>query len=138
MSDFESAGDVPRNLLHRLASIGGALLGAFLVAGALGHFTAIWPVLSTDGSRFDLLLPGLMLMTTGLLDIALCQPLWKGTSWSLKLALGANACTTMYLAYLLNQGVPDHPIGAFLALVSSYVILLAAIRVGLVWPANAA
>ncbi len=138
MSGFDSVSHTPRNLLHRLASVGGALLGVFLVAGALGHFTAIWPAISSDGSRFDLLLPGLVLMTTGLFNIALCQVLWKGISWSLKLVLGANACTAIYLAYLLNHGVPDHPIGFFLALVSSHVVLLAAIRVGLVWPANAA
>lgn len=136
MSDSKLMTRVSPNSLHRLASVGGALLGLFLLAGAFGHFTAVWPAIASDNNRFTLLLPGLMLTTTGLLNIALCRLLWVGTTWSLNLALVVNVCTAMYLAYLLGQVVPDHPIGIFLAMVSSYVVLLAAIRAGLVWPAN--
>lgn len=129
-----------RNSLHRLASGGGVLLGVFLLTGAFGHFVAVWPafnagVIASDNSRVALLLPGLMLAATGLLNIGLCRALWTGTMWSLQLALLFNGVTAVYLAYLLIHGVPDHPIGLFLALVSSYVLVLGAIRVGLVWPA---
>ncbi|MCO1335983.1 hypothetical protein MO867_16760 [Microbulbifer sp. OS29] len=42
-----------------------------------------------------------------------------------------------YLLYLMICGVPNHPIGVFLALEMSFVILLVGMRVGLVWPAVA-
>lgn len=131
----------PRNSLWSLASGGGLLLGLFLLFAAYGHFTAVWPAIdsgtgSSGSSRFSLLLPGLFLVITGLIDIGLCRVLWIGMRWALHLALVFNVLAAMYLAYLLlSQGAPDHPIGPFVGLVSSYIILLAAIRLGLVWPA---
>ena len=130
-----------RNSLYSLASGGGLLLGLFLLAAAYGHFTAVLPALENaadplDSSRFYLLLPGLLLVTTGLINIGLCRVLWIGMRWALHLALVSNVLAAMYLAYLLlGQSVPNHPIGMFVAMVSSYIILLVAIRIGLVWPA---
>jgi hypothetical protein len=128
------------NSLHRLASAGAILLGVFLLAGASGHFAAVWPTLqsgmtASGSGRLALLLPGLMLMTTGLINIALCRALWTGTVWAQQLALLFNGITAVYLAYLLHSGVPDHPIGLFLAVVCSDLIVLGALRMGLVWPA---
>ena len=100
---------------------------------------AVWPVIggavdAPAGSRVTLLLPGLILATTGLVNIGLCRMLWPGVTWSVNVALVFNAVTTLYLVHLLRQGVPEHPIGIFLAMVSSYLVLLSAIRAGLVWP----
>ncbi len=137
---FDPGTQPARNSLHRLASAGGVMLGVFLLAGASGHFVAVWPafkdaMIASDNSRVAPLLPGLILAATGLTNIGLCKALWSGTRWSLQLALLFNGGTAMYLAYLLSLGVPGHPIGVFLALVSSYFVVLGAIRVGLVWPA---
>lgn len=130
------------NALYRIASVGGLLMGLFLMSAAYGHFVAVWPVIdgssdSSQSSRLSLLLPGLLLVTTALINIGLCRVLWIGMRWALHLALVFNVLAAMYLIYLLlGQAVPDHPIGPFVALVSSYIILLAAIRLGLVWPAS--
>jgi hypothetical protein len=130
-----------RNALYNLASGGGFLLGFFLLAAAYGHFSAVWPAIesatgSSGGGRFPLLLPGLLLAMTGLINIGLCRVLWIGIRWALQLSLVINLLAAMYFAYLLlGQVAPNHPIGMFVALVSSYIILLAAIRIGLVWPA---
>lgn len=132
---------LPRNSLWGIASVGGLLLGFFLLAAAYGHFAAVWPTIDSGTapsykSRFSMLLPGLLLVITGLIDIGLCRVLWVGMRWALQLALVFNVLAAIYLTYLLlSQAAPDHPIGPFVALVSSYIILLAAIRLGLVWPA---
>lgn len=132
----------PRNTLHSLVAVGGVLLGVFLLAGAYGHFAAIWPTLgdaarASLGERFGLLKPGLILLAAGLVDIGVCQALWKARNWALQLALAVNVVVMIYLGWLLAKGVPGHPIGLFLGLVSSYVVLLLAIRAGLVWPTPA-
>ncbi|MFK8030488.1 MAG: hypothetical protein AB8G18_09635 [Gammaproteobacteria bacterium] len=137
----ESLGTSSRNSLYSLAAAGGALLGLFLVGAAGGHFTAVWPAVGSGselsaGSRFALLLPGLILALTGLVNIVLCRVLWMGVSWALILVLLCNSLAVMYLVYLmLSEVAPNHPIGIFTALVSSYVVLLVALRMGLVWPA---
>ena len=141
MSVSDPGSPSPRNSLYSLASVGGVLLGAFLLAGASGHFAAVWPVLAGETNlsadqRFSLVLPGVVLLASGLIDIGLCRALWTGTSWALALALAVTVVAAIYFGYLLNRGVPDHPIGVFLALVSSYVLLLGAIRLGLTWPAD--
>ena len=131
---------VPRNALYPLASGGGVLLGLFLLGAAYGHFSAVWPVIAgseapPNSSRLSLLLPGLLLATIGLINIGLCRHLWAGKRWALHLALVLNVLAGMYLVYLLlSQAVPNHPIGIFVALVSSYLIMLAVIRLGLIWP----
>lgn len=129
-----------RNSLNGLASVGGVLLGVFLLAGAFGHFASVWS--TTDGQfgissapPFPLLFPGLLLLLSGSINICLCRALWTGARWALHSALAVNLLTAVYLGYLLDQGVPGHPIGLFLALVSSQILLLAAIRSGLIWPA---
>ncbi len=141
VSDFDKRPS--RNSLYSLAAIGGVLLGLFLIAAAYGHLSAVWPSIdsgmsASGNSRFVLLLPGLLLATTGLINIGLCRVLWIGMSWALQLALVSNVLAGAYFTYLLlSQEVPDHPIGHFVAMVSSYIILLGAIRFGLVWPAAA-
>ncbi len=71
---FDPGSQSSRNSLYSLASVGGVLLGFFLLAAAYGHFAAVWPAIdseaaASDYSRFALLLPGLILATTGLIDI---------------------------------------------------------------------
>ena len=140
---FDSNQQASRNSLYSLASVGGTLLGFFLLMAAYGHFAAVWPVIdkgmsASDNNPLVLLSPGLILATTGLINLGLCRALWMGVGWALQLALVFNGLAAMYLTYLLlGQSVPDHPIGIFVALVSSYIILLGAIRIGLVWPAIA-
>jgi hypothetical protein len=140
---FDLDHQTSRNSLYSLASVGGVLLGFFLLMAAYGHFAAVWPAIdngmsASGNSRFVLLLPGLILSTTGLINIGLCRVLWIGMGWALQLALVFNGLAAMYLTYLLlNQSAPDHPFGPFVALVSSYLILLGSIRFGLVWPAIA-
>lgn len=130
----------PKNSLYNVASVGGVLLGAFLLAGAYGHFAAVWPTVveaTAAGRRVALLFPGTVLLVTGLINIALCMALWKGKRRPLPLALVLNTLVMVYLGYLLYRNVaPDHPIGVFLALVTSYVLLLSAIKAGLTWPAT--
>jgi len=141
MSVFNSVNQSTRNSLYSLASVGGALLGIFLIGGAYGHFAAVWPAADdaihvADKNRFALLLPGLVLVVTGLINVGLCRVLWTGVSWSVQLALFINLFASIYLAYLMSTDIPNHPIGLFLALVSSQGLLLCAIRFGLVWPAT--
>ncbi len=142
MSGSSPEGLPTRNSLHSLASVFGVLLGAFLLAGAYGHFEAVWPIVDGGAEperRVALLLPGAVLLFTGLLNIGLCRALWTGAGWALLLALAANSLAVLYLGFLLYQSVvPDHPIGTFLALVSSFVLILAALRAGLTWPATGA
>ena len=137
VSDLPAAS--PRNALYTLAAIGGALLGLLLIAAAYGHFSAVWPKIdagTTDASksRFVLLLPGLVLAITGLVDIALGRALGVGMRRALRVVLICNVLAALYLTYLLNAGVPDHPIGFFTTLLWCYVIVLGALQAGLVWP----
>lgn len=130
-----------RNLLYNLAAIGGVFLAFFLLLGAYGHFAAVLPAMGSEsntsiGPELVLLLPGLLLLVTGILNVALCTFLWNGKQWSLQLALLGNGLTLAYLAYLLWTEVPNHPIGLFLAMVTCYVVLLGATRFGLVWPSR--
>jgi hypothetical protein len=130
----------PKNSLYNLAAVGGALLGALLLLGAYGHFAAVWPMINDEpdtNRRIALLFPGAALLATGLIDIALLIPLWKGKRRPLLLALVLNTLAMVYFGYLLYLNVaPDHPIGVFLALVASYVLLLSVIKAGLTWPAT--
>ncbi len=138
--DFNASKSSPDNSLFRLTSVVGAFLGLSLLAAAYGHFAAVWPAIDAGSgesakSRFLLLLPGLVLTINGLINIVVCRALWLCMNWALNTALVFNAMTTIYLLHLLVHGVPDHPIGFFVALVLSVLVLLIAIRMGLVWPA---
>lgn len=130
-----------RNALYNLAAGGAVLLGAFLTLGAYGHFAAVWAQMMGEDTalqrRFLLMLPGAMLAGTAVLNILLSKPLWQARGYALTVTLAGNLLTTVYLIYLLIRSVPGHPIGTFLALEMSYVILLAGIRAGLAWPAVA-
>ena len=141
MSVSEAGNESQRNSLYSIAAVGGILLGAFLLAGAYGHFAAVWPGVTGEPDaatreRFSLLFPGIVLAATGVVNVALCRALWTGTYWALQLALAMNLLAAVYLGYLLTRGVPGHPIGEFLAVVLSYVVLLGAIRMGLIWPGS--
>jgi len=140
MSASEKTFPVTRNALYSLAAAGAVLLGLFLLAGAGGHIVAVWPSLDaaanpTPGNPVTLLLPGGVLATTGVLNLGLSAPLWKGNRRALNWALACNIVAAAYCGWLLLRGVPDHPIGLFLAVTSSEVLLLSAVRAGLVWPA---
>ena len=141
MSVSDLVAQSARNALYQVAAGVGVLLGLLLLAGASGHFTAVWPALDPAATpsprdRFALLLPGAILLTSGVVNVALCRALWIGRRWSVTIAMAANVLAMIYFAYLFNRGVPDHPIGVFLASVASFVILLCGIRLGLTWPAK--
>lgn len=127
------------NNLYNLAALCALLLGALLTLGAYGHFGAVWAQVMGDETalqrRLLLILPGTMLAATAALNILLCKPLWQARAYALNITLAGNLLTMTYLIYLLTRGVPGHPIGIFLTLEISFVILLVGIRAGLVWPA---
>ncbi|UHQ55794.1 hypothetical protein [Microbulbifer sp. YPW16] len=141
MSDSDSRQDLQRNSLYSLAAVGAVLLGALLTLGAYGHFAAVWgQMISEDTAlprRLLLMLPGVTLAGAAVLNILLSKPLWQARGYALTATLVGNLVATAYLVYLLVRGVPGHPIGIFLALEMSLVILLVSIRAGLVWPALA-
>ncbi|WP_299948526.1 hypothetical protein [uncultured Microbulbifer sp.] len=130
-----------RNALYRLAAGSAVLLGLFLILGAHGHVVAIWPMVIDESTviprRLLLMLPGVMLIGTAVLNILLCKPLWQERGHALNVMLAGNLFAMSYLVYLMIRDVPNHPVGAFLTLEMSYVILLVGIRVDLVWPATA-
>ncbi|WP_444913589.1 hypothetical protein [Microbulbifer sp. TRSA007] len=141
MSASRSKPALQRNALYRLAACGTVVLGLFLFLGAQGHFVAIWPLVTSDGiglfRRLLLMLPGVMLAGTAVLNLLLCKPLWQERRYALNVTLAVNLLTTSYLFYLMIRGVPNHPIGIFLALEMSFVLLLLVTRTGLVWPMSA-
>ncbi|SDZ79675.1 hypothetical protein [Microbulbifer marinus] len=141
MSASSSSPGLQQNALYKVAAAGAVLLSVLLTLGANGHFVAIWAqVMSEDTAlprRLLLMLPGAMLAGTAALNILLSKPLWQARGYALSITLAGNLLATLYLIYLMIQGVPDHPIGVFLALEMSFVILLVVIRAGLVWPAAA-
>ena len=140
MSVSSSSGGLQRNNLYNLAAVGALLLGALLTLGANGHFVAVWAQITDEEAapwrRLLLMLPGVVLAGTAALNVLLSKPLWQARSYALTATLAGNLLAMLYLIYLIIQGVPDHPIGVFLALEMSFVILLVAIRAGLVWPAT--
>ncbi|WGL17217.1 hypothetical protein PVT68_02690 [Microbulbifer bruguierae] len=141
MSVSNSSAALPHNALYKLAAAGALLLGVLLILGAYGHFVAVWSAITGEETGFLrrvlLMLPGAMLASTAALNILFTKPLWQARGYALTITLAGNLLTMLYLIYLMIQGVPDHPIGVFLALEMSQVILLVAIRAGLVWPAAA-
>lgn len=122
--------------LNHLATVGGIAVGSLLIAGAFGHFAAIWDRLAE--SRLALLTPGVLLALTGSINLLLTLAIWRGKRWSVVLALLANTIAAGYFASLLYSGVENHPIGLFLAVTSSYMLVLGAICMGLTWPARSA
>ncbi len=126
------------NDLYRLAAVTGLLLGSFLLAGASGHLIAVWPILPLESGEisaqvWSLLFPGLVLACGCIANLTLTIGLWRGRSRAMYASLSFNAVCAIYLAFLLAKGVPGHPIGKFLTLVSCQVLLLSAIAAGLVW-----
>ena len=75
-----------------------------------------------------------MLTTAALVNVLMCCPLWLGRLWAKRLALIINATAALYFAHLLRSGISGHPIGLFLALVTSQTIVHAALKSGLAWP----
>ncbi|MEM1439637.1 MAG: hypothetical protein AAF545_00370 [Pseudomonadota bacterium] len=131
----------PRNALYPVAAVCGLLMGALLLAGAWGHFAATWPVLNGEPQpvlreRLAIMLPGVILLVSGMINVAVCAVLWLGKRWSLQLAIAANLIAVGYFAYLFSRGVPGHPIGLFLGFTTSYLMLLTGLRLGLTWPAT--
>ena len=127
------------NDLYRLVAVSSVLVGLFFAAGASGHIVAVWPMVVGETNDFYtqrqvLLLPGFVLATSCLVNFCACWPLWQGKRWALHLALIINLLASLYLGYLLHRGIPDHPIAVFLAVASTQVILLGAIKAGFIWP----
>lgn len=134
---------VQRNLLYNLCAIGAVAVGVFLLLGAWGHFEAVLPLLRGDAagagqSAFALLLPSVLLAVGGVLNGVLCKVLWDGRRSAVDFALVLNLLLLGYLAWLLWVGVPGHPVATFAGVVAGNIVLLAATRLGLVWPATAA
>jgi len=124
--------DNVENGLDRLSAAGSAVLGFFLLAGGAGHLTAVWPDATGQGSMLALV-PGLLLLAAAVFNLAAGVWLWRGrTGWQWA-TLAANGVLAVYLARLLMTGIPDHPIGAFLVLVCSQLIVLGALLAGLQW-----
>lgn len=131
MSATEMRGDV-ENGLDRLGAAGSAVLGLFLLAGGAGHVAAVWPAATGQGSML-VLVPGLLLLAAAVFNLAAGVWLWRGqTGWQWA-ALAVNGVLAVYLATVLLTGVPDHPIGAFLVVVCSQMIVLGALLAGLQW-----
>ena len=137
MSATDHSPTLPRNDLYRIAAVWGVLVGALFLAGAGGHVVAIWLDLDhfMQISTMILLLPSVLLATTGLINIAVCRSVWRAAAISMRVVLVSNFLLAGYLVYLFHYGPVDHPIGFFLALSSCYCLLLAAIQLGLRWPA---
>ncbi|WP_237064848.1 hypothetical protein [Microbulbifer guangxiensis] len=139
MSASSASQDLQRNALYNLAAVGALLLGILLTLGAYGHFVAIWAKMMSEDTallhRLLLMLPGAVLAGTAALNLLFSKPLWQARTYALTVILAGNLLAMLYLIYLIIQGVPDHPIGVFLALEMSFVILLVSLRAGLKWPA---
>lgn len=143
MSVSSPAAAIPSNGLYRIAALSSVFVGLFFCAGAYGHMAAAWSLMASNpelptSQRLGLLIPGLLLTVTALVNLCSGWPLWRGRRWIVQPALLVNLVAAFYLSYLLHRGVPDHPIGVFLVLVASHGILLGAIKAGLTWPAVAA
>lgn len=121
---------VERNGLDALVAGMSLLLGLFLLVGGSGHLTAIVP--RANGSM-ALLLPGLILLSAAGVNLLASLPLARGRRSARWLLLSINAPLAVYLAWLLQQDVPDHPIGVFLAMVCSQLIVLLAVLSGMNW-----
>ena len=132
---------LPANLLYRVAAVSGAFLATFLLLGARGHLAAVWSRLVEPEAvaidRLALVLPGAVLLLSGLANTATLYGLWRSGRISLFVALAVNVAAASYFTYLLARGVPDHPIGFFLALVAGHTVVLASLCAGLRWPALA-
>jgi len=129
------------NLLYRLAALYGTLLGTLLILGAFGHIQGVWMRLIADSnlpisSKLPLLLPGVILAATGLLNFLFFRALWEAKEKAQSITLLVNVIASIYFAKLLHQGIPDHPIGLFLSSSLCHVILLSVIHAGLSWPAK--
>lgn len=127
---------VKQNGLHRFAGGGALLVGGLLVTAAFGHFQAVLPLINDspdEVSGFTLLFPGFVLVATGALSMLCCKALWDGRQWAVNLALAGNTLAFIYLLYLMRQTLPGHPIAIFTGTLACNLLLLALIRVGLVW-----
>lgn len=121
--------------LHRIATVGCLIVGALLLAGAYGHFVAVWDRLTGAATpRIALAAPGVLLLTSGVINLSLSVWIWRATQWAERTALAANAMAAGYFVYLLTITVPDHPIGLFLVTVGAQAIVLTTICLGMRWP----
>lgn len=127
---------VQPNGLHKLTALGAVLVGVFFLAGAYGHFEAVWPLITGEAAnRTALIVPGAILAAAGVICLALCKPLWDGVGAALDGALVINVLALGYFLFLMGKGeVADHPIGIFTGVVACNLVLLLATRFGLVWP----
>ena len=137
MSGTDSMDSTAANVLNQIASALTLLLGLLLFAGAAGHLGAVWPGLDVimqaeSQAERALLWPGLTLLLASLLNGVLAFGLWQARRGARWLGLLGNGLLAAYLIGLLVQGVPGHPIGVFLALVASQLIVLLALEFGLV------
>lgn len=141
MSASERMRGAQYNALYRVATGTGLLLGVLLLMGAYGHLeaTAASPERAPEllsGEWLAFMLPALVLAVAGLTNVGVCTALWTGASWALQLTLLVTLGAALYLSYLMTVDLPAHPVGIFLALTLSHLVLLGGIRAGLVWPAT--
>ena len=103
MSDSDPPAQAATGLC-RIAAVSGVAIGALLLAGAWGHFAAIWDRLGDpDASRLSLLAPGIFLTVAGVINGALCVSIWAARHWAHWLALATNLFATGYFALLLSS-----------------------------------
>lgn len=123
--------DSNNNGLDAVAAGAGALLAMFLLLGGAGHLAATWTI--GDQHSVMRLLPGLLLLAAATFNGLAFPGLLRGRrSWQWT-ALAVNSALALYLGRLLGEGVPNHPIGIFLALVCSHLVMLTAVVAGLEW-----
>lgn len=80
-----------------------------------------------------MLVPGMLLLMAAVFNLAAVFGLWRGKSRWQWAALVVNAVLALYLVKLVVAGVSDHPIGVFLAMVCSQLVVLLAVLAGLKW-----
>ncbi|MEM6639704.1 MAG: hypothetical protein AAF610_07365 [Pseudomonadota bacterium] len=125
--------------LYRIASANCVLVGLLCLTGAHGHVFAVWDsVVDASGSRVALLMPAVQLAFTGFSNLLLAAAVWRRGSLAIWMALFINVVAAVYFSCLLHQGVTDHPIGLFLAVVAAHSLVLVALKMGLMWPVESA
>ena len=114
---------------EKAVAIVAVLVGIFLVLGGWGHLQAVGPGVwgAEDGvtsAGAIKLLPTAILLVGGLLNIALCKPLWDSRQWAYAVCIVITAAALVYLFYLLLSDLQDHPIPVFVGIVSAYLFSL--------------
>lgn len=115
----------------RIVATMAALAGAVLVAGALGHLYAVVNVtIAQDRPRdfrfVHLLAIGAFLLFVGGIDLVSSWRMWRGSKYALLLSAAATVVLLGYFVVLLMLPDRGDPIGAFLIMQFSYLVVASA------------